>query len=64
MLLFPESGPKTNVRVNGFAKTVTTHLRSIVHNVQPHMAYFGVLSVFLEYTSLSPPRRWRGSRLC
>ena len=36
MLLFPESGPKKNFRVNGFTKTVTPHLRSI----QRHMAYF------------------------
>ena len=38
MLLFPESGPKKNFRVNGFTKTVTLHLRSIVPNVQRHMA--------------------------
>jgi hypothetical protein len=29
-----------NFRVNGFAKTVTQHLRSIGPNVQRHMAYF------------------------
>jgi hypothetical protein len=40
MLLFPESGPQKNFRVNGFAKTVTLHLRSIGPNVQRHMAYF------------------------
>jgi hypothetical protein len=33
MLLFPESGPKKNFRVNGFTKTVTPHLRSICPNV-------------------------------
>jgi len=38
MLLLPESGPKKNFRVNGFTKTVTLHLRSIVPNVQRHMA--------------------------
>ena len=40
MLLFPESGPKKNFRVNGF--TATLHLRSIGPNVQRHMAYFAV----------------------
>jgi hypothetical protein len=39
-VLFPESGPKTKVRVNGFTKTVTLRLRSIGPNVQRHMAYF------------------------
>ena len=34
MLLFPESGPKKDFRVNGFTRTVTPHLRSIVPNVQ------------------------------
>jgi hypothetical protein len=43
MLLFPGSGPKKNFRVNGFTKTVTPHLRSIVPNVQ-HMAYFAHLA--------------------
>ena len=33
MLLFPESGPKKNFRVNGFTKTVTLLLRSIGPNV-------------------------------
>jgi hypothetical protein len=42
MLLFPESGPKKTIRVNGFNKTVTLHLRSIGPNVQWHMAYFAV----------------------
>jgi hypothetical protein len=42
MLLFPESGPKKNFRVNGFTKTVTLHLRSIGPNVQRHMAYFAL----------------------
>ena len=42
MLLFPESGPKKNFRVNGFTKTVALHLRSIGPNVQRHMAYFAV----------------------
>jgi len=36
MLLFPQSGPKNNFRVNGFNKTVTPHLRSIVPSVQQH----------------------------
>jgi hypothetical protein len=40
MLLCPESGPEKNIRVNGFTKTVTPHLRSIVPNVQRHMPYF------------------------
>jgi hypothetical protein len=40
MLLFLESGPKKNFRVNGFTKTVTLHLRSIGPNVQWHMAFF------------------------
>ena len=40
MLLFPESGPKKGLSGNGFTKTVTSHLRSIVPNVQRHMAYF------------------------
>jgi hypothetical protein len=50
MLLFPESGPKKNFRFNGFTKTVTPHLRSIVPYVQRHtgMAYFA-------RTSLSSP---------
>jgi hypothetical protein len=39
-LLFPESGPKKKLSGNGFTKTVTPHLRSIVPNVQRHMAYF------------------------
>ena len=39
-MLFPESGPKKNFRVNGFIKTVTLRLRSIGPNVQRHMAYF------------------------
>jgi hypothetical protein len=47
MLLFPESGPQKNFRVtgwvNGFTRTVTPHLRSIVPNVQRHMAYFATL---------------------
>jgi hypothetical protein len=38
MLLFPESGHSGN----GFTKTVTPHLRSIVPNVQRHMAYFAL----------------------
>jgi hypothetical protein len=42
MLLFPESGPKKNLRGNGFTKTVTLHLRSIGPNVQRHMAYFAL----------------------
>ena len=45
MLLFLESGPKKNIRVNGFTKTVTLHLRSIGPNVQRHMAYFAFVSV-------------------
>ena len=32
-------GPK-GLSGNGFTKTVTPHLRSIVPNVQRHMAYF------------------------
>jgi hypothetical protein len=40
MLLFPESGPNKNFRVNGFTKTVTPHLRSIGLNVKRHVAYF------------------------
>ena len=40
MWLFPESGPKKGLSGNGFTKTVTSHLRSIVPNVQRHMAYF------------------------
>ena len=40
MLLYPESGSKKNFRVNGFTKTVTLHLRSIVPKIQRHMAYF------------------------
>ena len=39
MLLFPESGPTKNFRINGFSKTVTLHLRSIGPNVQWHVAY-------------------------
>ena len=39
MLLFPESGPKKNFRDNGFTKTVTPHLPSIVPNLQRRMAY-------------------------
>ena len=38
MLLFTESGPKKGLSGNGFTKTVTPHLRSIVPNVQRHMA--------------------------
>ena len=34
MLLFPESGPKKNSRVNGFTKTVTLHIRSIGPNTE------------------------------
>jgi hypothetical protein len=30
MLLFPESGPKKNFRVNVFTKTVTPYLRKIL----------------------------------
>ena len=44
MLLFPESGPRKNFRVNGFTKTVTLHLRSIGPNVKRHMAYFALPS--------------------
>jgi hypothetical protein len=44
MLLFPESGPKKNFRVNSFTKTVTLHLRSIGPNVQYHMAYFALIT--------------------
>ena len=44
MLLFPESGPKKNLRGNGFTKTVTLHLRSIGPNVKRHMAYFALPS--------------------
>jgi hypothetical protein len=44
MLLFLESGPKKNFRVNGFTKTVTLHLRSIGPNVQWHMAFFDLVS--------------------
>ena len=40
MLLFPDSGPKKNFRFNGFTKTVTPRLCSIVRHVQRHMAYF------------------------
>jgi hypothetical protein len=36
MLLFPESGPEDNFRVNSFTKTVTLHLSSIGPNVQRH----------------------------
>ena len=53
MMLFPESGPKKNFRVNGFTKTVTPHLRSIVPNVQRHMAYFAVLD--LQHTRVDLP---------
>jgi hypothetical protein len=44
MLLFPESGPTKNFRVNGCTKTVTLHLGSIGPNVQRHMAYFAACS--------------------
>jgi hypothetical protein len=54
MLLFPESGPKKNFRINGFTKTVAPHLRSIVPNVQRHMTYFASLSLSL-LSSLPPP---------
>ena len=37
MLLFPDSGPKKNFRLNGFTKIVTQHLRPIGTNVQRHM---------------------------
>jgi hypothetical protein len=40
----PESGSKKGLSGNGFTKTVTLHLRSIVPNVQRHMAYFASLS--------------------
>ena len=43
MWLFPESGPKKGLSGDGFAKTVTSHLRSIVPNVQRHMAYFAIV---------------------
>jgi hypothetical protein len=45
MLLFPESGPNKNLRVYGFTKTMTPHLRSIVPNVQRHMAYFAPATI-------------------
>jgi hypothetical protein len=40
MLLFSDFGPKKDFRVTVPLKTVTPHLRSIVPNVQRHMAYF------------------------
>ena len=43
MLLFPESGPKKIFWVNGITKTVDPHLRSMVPNVQRHMAYLARL---------------------
>jgi hypothetical protein len=46
-----ESGPKKNFRVNGFTKTVTPHLRSIVLHVQRHMAYFASSSNFTTLRS-------------
>ena len=54
MLLFLESGPKKNIRVNGFTKTVTLHLRSIGPNVQRHMAYFVLVSSFFPSLLVSP----------
>jgi len=48
MLLFPESGPKKNFRVTASLKPLTPHLRSIVPNVQQHMAYFAPASLLLS----------------
>jgi hypothetical protein len=48
-VLFPESGPKTNVRVNGFTKTVTLRIRSIGPNVQRHMAYFALITSLFKH---------------
>jgi hypothetical protein len=55
MLLFPESEPKKNFRVNGLTKTVTPHLRSIVPNIQRYMAYFAPPSL-LSLVHPSRPR--------
>ena len=49
MLLFPESGPEQDFPVNGFTKTVTPHLRSIVRHVKRHMAYFANTSPRTKY---------------
>jgi hypothetical protein len=48
MLLFLESGPKKNFRVNSFTKTVTSHLRSIGPNVRKHMAYFAIIMISIK----------------
>jgi hypothetical protein len=48
MLLFPESGPK-GLSGNGFTKTVTRHLSSIVPNVQRHMAYFARSRLYFSH---------------
>jgi hypothetical protein len=55
MWLFPESGPKMGFRVTVSLKTVTPNLRSIVPNVQRHMAYFAKRTEGLrESRHLSP----------
>ena len=61
MLLFPESGPKKELSGNGFTKTVTPHLRSIVPNVQRRMAYFAVAAqqvVAAEHSGVSLLCTW------
>jgi hypothetical protein len=45
MWLFPESGPTKDFRVTVSLNTVTQNLRSIVPNVQRHIAYFAASCV-------------------
>jgi hypothetical protein len=53
MLLFLESGPQQGFRV--INKTATPHPRSIVPNVQRHMAYFAPAVQLLHYYDVSHP---------